>query len=106
MGAVNNMLTGAQSYQLRKWLDGNRARAERVPAHTLADEAMKELGFRVTVENVNGARRDLGITLRGFCGAGGGHLASARTKLLAAAICALADKLGEKVAPEVRALAE
>jgi hypothetical protein len=50
-----NRLTFDQSYELRRWLDSRRAAAAGAKA---------ALGFGVSLHNVDGARKAMGIALR------------------------------------------
>jgi hypothetical protein len=59
-----NRLTFDQSYELRRWLESRRAAAAGAKAADLAAEAAAALGFGVSLHNVDGARKAMGIALR------------------------------------------
>jgi len=58
-----NTLKSPEAYRLRQWIDLHREDAQSTPPDQLAVKLSEELGFTVTLSNVNTALRDLGVVL-------------------------------------------
>lgn len=60
-----NKIDGRTRYRLCQWLDAQRDRIARMDlmAPTLAEEATKELGTRITTSNIRGSCKVIGLVL-------------------------------------------
>ena len=60
---MKNVLTNLNSHKLYSFLDENRETAQSCTAKVLAEVATAELGFAVTENNMDNARRESGIVV-------------------------------------------
>lgn len=59
-----NRLTNQQHYQLCKMLDARKDWVEQQPnTQAVAEGIAADIGFQITVNNIKGALRDIGVTL-------------------------------------------
>ena len=61
---MKNVLTNLNSHKLYKWIEENMASAQSCTAKELAESATAELGFEITENNMDNARRESGIVMR------------------------------------------
>jgi len=61
---MKNVLTNLESHKLYSWIEENMAFAQSSTSKQLAHMAGEELGFPVTANNADNARRESGIVMR------------------------------------------